>query len=208
MKMDNHILSNVNRRSIETMTPHRNFFWLITMIFVGIGCNASSLCLNYKVISVDSLQNGVYLIYLNKGSEQLKTISKTDSSKSKGVTLIEKGKTYPFCLKSLYKPTSDYMLKIGQLSPSHYYKGIWVEGNKIPLDIAGNDIYLILNANGLYLTDSLTYECNHIDSLLIDSPPNIRPTGFIVENGLAIDSIDATFIRNYRIIKQHYQSIF
>lgn len=165
----------------------------------AINVSSKHIVGEYKVLSIDTLKNDVYLIYLyDNKSAYLKCVSLTNTdsiSDKKNVTNIIPGDAYEFSLSSIYQHNMDLSL----INPLHLYRGIYERGNKIPLENY-RDIYLINNLNGL-VHIPICRTTNQMDE---KAPRNIKSTILVPCRDTFMDSIDASFIKNVEYIRNLY----
>ena len=110
-----------------------------------------------QVMSIDTLNNNVFLIYLMDANCKIyKSIADSDSLKESAEVPvnIRVGITAPFSLRSLYKEQKQWVKSHKYLNIDRFYKGVNVKGNNISPDTINGvqpDIFMIMNANGLSL---------------------------------------------------------
>lgn len=202
MTMINHILS--------ILINMQNKIYIILSL-IAFCCNSKPIIGEYQILSIDSLKNGVYLIYLNRNGETFKAITLGDSTYNRHADVDIKpnilvGHTYKLSLSSLYQSRIQFHLSQGFItSYLHFYQGIVERGNKIPIESDKgplSDIYLINNVYGLKYKPIDENQSNQEDPAL-----NIKESSLVLRNGILMDSIDATFVDNAEILKNNYSRL-
>ena len=120
---------------------------------------------DYKIVSIDSLKNGTYLIYVKDSIGQFfKTISLDDTCatfQKDSCRLMKKGATASLQLKSLYRETINQLQEYDFVSAGEFYRGADIRGNEVPIDAwqgTLSDIYMIQNANGLFYDTAINID--------------------------------------------------
>lgn len=110
----------------------------------------------YKILSIDSLKNGVFLIYVKDSLGQYyKTISVEDTSPvdSNRYLPMHKGLLAPLQLRSLYREHIKTLDDYDFVGTNEFFHGTCIRGNIIPTDMSYGtlgDVYKIENSNGLF----------------------------------------------------------
>lgn len=182
---------------------NRIFITSLFISFLALSCNA--IIGEYQILSIKTLRNGIYLLYLKDNGITLKAITRGDSIDNSHVindiNNIKEGKSYRLSLSSLYKSA----MKDYPFSYLHFYRGIVERGNKIPIESESgglSDIYLINNVYGLKYKPIDENQSNQEDPAL-----NIKESSLVLRNGILMDSIDATFVDNAKILKNNYSRL-
>lgn len=126
----------------------------------------------YKILSIDSLKNGVFLIYVKDSLGQYyKTISVEDTNlvDSNKYFPIHKGLLAPLQLSSLYREHIKTLDDYDFVGANEFFHGTCIRGNIIPTDMSSGtlgDVYKIENSNGLFF-DSIPDTSSYQYSLIL-----------------------------------------
>ena len=197
MKQVNNILLTVKNMR------NRIFITFLFISFLALSCNA--IIGEYQILSIKTLRNGIYLLYLKDNGITLKAITRGDSIDNSHVindiNNIKEGKSYRLSLSSLYKSA----MKDYPFSYLHFYRGIVERGNKIPIESESgglSDIYLINNVSGLKYKPIDENKSDKEDPAL-----NIKTQKTVLCNGVLMDSIDATFVKDAERLRGIYSNL-